>query len=342
FDAAIEQNSNHWYWYKLRAVTHFHLGHLEDALADIRTAVDKNPADGSNFYWMPPDLVAACPDQSFRDGVLELADATVAEHDSAYVRIGRASLLEAFGEDVLAETDLDKAIELEPENYDWRTWRISFFSERERWSELGTELATVIELKPEQHYRYYQLALVALIEEHESEYQQACLQMLETFEDSDEPMETQFTAWTCALAPNAVDDYAVPLTLAESAVEAEPENQQYLNTLGAIQLRAGQYEEALTTFDQTIAVAGNENTSSAYDYYFRALAEQALDRPDDARLSLVKANELAAEELENEDNPPPWNRKLTLELLRSEAEELIEPADDHEPESPSPPEENND
>ena len=258
-------------------------------------------------------------------------------------RIRRANLLEAFGQDERAEADLDKAIELEPEEYACRSPRILFFSERERWEEALEDLAKAIELKPGQHYHYYQRALVALATGDDSQYRETCRQMLETFADSAEPMAAQFTAWTCALAPEAVDDYAAPLKLAESAVEAEPENQQYLNSLGAIQLRAGLHEEALATFDKAAAVGESDNTSSAYDYYFRALAEQALERTDAAKQSLATANELAAAELENETDPPAWNRKLTLELLRNEAEALIEPAqenDQHEP--PTPPGDNDD
>ena len=211
FNAAIEQSSGqlHW-WYKRRGLAHFHLGHLPEALADITTALELKPSQSSSLTWIPPKLVAECPDQSFRDGMLELADKTLAAHDSGISRIRRAKLLEAFGQDERAEADLDKAIELEPEKYACRSARILFFSERERWEEAMEDLAEAIELKPDQHYQYYQRALVAIATGDDSQYRETCRQMLEMFADSDEPMQTQFTAWTCALAPEAVDDYAVP------------------------------------------------------------------------------------------------------------------------------------
>ena len=342
FNAAIEQwpTQLHW-WYKRRGLAHFHLGHLQEALADITTALELKPSESSSLTWIPPKLVAECPDQSFRDGMLELAEKTLAAHDSAISRIRRARLLEALGQDERAETDLDKAIELEPEKYAWRSRRIAFFSERERWEEATEDLAKAIELKPDQHYHYYQRALVALATGDDTQYRETCRQMLEIVADSEEPMETQFTAWTSALAPDAVDDYAVPLKLAESALEAEPENQQYLNSLGAVQVRAGLQEEALATFDKAAAVGESDNTSSAYDYYFRALAEQALERTNAAQQSLAKANELAAAELENESDPPAWDRKLIIELLRTEADALINTAKEPDnDESPSPDKQN--
>jgi hypothetical protein len=48
------------------------------------------------------------------------------------------------------------------------------------------------------------------------------------------------------------------------------------------------------------------------------MTQQHLDRKDDARQSLARANELS-----DESKPPAWNRKLTLKFLRREAEALI-------------------
>ena len=64
-------------------------------------------------------------------------------------------------------------------------------------------------------------------------------------------------------------------------------------------------------------------TPSAYIAYFRAMTEQHLDLKDDARQSLARANELADKELSDESKPLFWTQKLTLQLLRKEAEALI-------------------
>ncbi|MCP4853390.1 MAG: hypothetical protein GY903_02715 [Fuerstiella sp.] len=53
------------------------------------------------------------------------------------------------------------------------------------------------------------------------------------------------------------------------------------------------------------------------------MTEYRLDRKDDATTSLARANQLAEQELNDTDNPPAWNRKLTLHLLRKEAETLF-------------------
>jgi len=54
------------------------------------------------------------------------------------------------------------------------------------------------------------------------------------------------------------------------------------------------------------------------------MAQHQLGKQDEARTALQKAVELTKAELsDGEKNPPPWNRKLTLELLQKEAEGLI-------------------
>lgn len=53
------------------------------------------------------------------------------------------------------------------------------------------------------------------------------------------------------------------------------------------------------------------------------MTEYQLDRKDEAKASLARANELAQQEIADADDPPAWNRKLTLELLRKEAESMI-------------------
>ena len=46
------------------------------------------------------------------------------------------------------------------------------------------------------------------------------------------------------LAADAVDDFSLPVALAERALQINPQNVSYLNTLGAVFYRAGRYDEA--------------------------------------------------------------------------------------------------
>ena len=129
-----------------------------------------------------------------------------------------------------------------------------------------------------------------------------------------------FAAWSCALAPEAVEDYALAIRLARKACEETPNSQQYLNGLGAILMRAGEYEQASEQLKKALALSDDEKTSPSYTRYFLAMTEHHLGNSETAQEHLTQANASAAQELAGSSA---WNRKLTLELLRREAEALI-------------------
>ena len=177
------------------------------------------------------------------------------------------------------------------------------------------------------YYYLYQAALLTIGVDAPTGYQEQCQNMLAKFEFSEVAKELHFTAWTCGLHSQAVNDYTLALKLAQKAIDLEPENQQYINGLGAVQFRAGQFEQALESFKSATASEESENTSNAYTYYFLAMTHWKLDQQDPALETLKQANQLASKELGDTDNPPAWNRKLTLELLQEEAEALINAPD---------------
>ncbi len=81
----------------------------------------------------------------------------------------------------------------------------------------------------------------------------------------------------------------------------------------------------------------SKNTSTAYAAYFLALTHHHLHHAAESRTWLAKANALAKQELTNKSPPPPWNRRLTLELFRKEAENLIGPVDPSKTDTEKPP-----
>ena len=92
----------------------FHLGHYEQALADIANNVEFfKPDDFSNFTWFLPDQVASCPDEKFRAGVLALADKVIGRTPGkvgGYVARGHLyAVLKQYDK---ARADFEKAAEL--------------------------------------------------------------------------------------------------------------------------------------------------------------------------------------------------------------------------------------
>ena len=291
---AFELGTDGYHLYKRRALAYFHLRQFHEALSDLQTALKLNPTDTSTLGWIPTALVAKCPDQPFRKGLLELAAKAVENSlNPARALNDRTALYLGLGEWEKGQADVEKAIESETAN----------------------------------HYIHYQHALLCLSLNEAPKYRDACADMVRKFGETDDPMAANFVAWTCALAPDAIDDYEPVLACATKAIEARPDSDQFLNTLGAILYRAGRHDEAierLTELDHRRETEdGAVQSSPAYSWYFLAMAHQKAGNAEQAREYLNKANQSTDEEFADKEKPPAWNRQATLELLRKEAEALL-------------------
>ncbi|MCA9061374.1 MAG: tetratricopeptide repeat protein, partial [Planctomycetaceae bacterium] len=166
----------------------------------------------------------------------------------------------------------------------------------------------------------YTAAMSSLAVENTSRYRVACQRMLATFHESEDISACHFTAWTCALGPEAVEDFVPAIAAGRKAVAQQPENQQYLNGLGGVLLRAGDFDEARTVLLQALQTRSSETTSLAYTHYFLAMAAHHLGDREDTRKHLEQAKAITDTELASAQS---WNRKLTLKILQKEAEELL-------------------
>src|SRR5439155_26254291 len=100
----------------------------------------------------------------------------------------------------------------------------------------------------------------------------------------------------------------------------DPNNSAYHTPLGAALYRAGRFAAAAGQLREAGALKPDPRTSPCYTWLFLAMAHQRQGNADEARRWLAKAVEALDSELVN----APWNRRLTLQLLRREAEELVE------------------
>ena len=277
-----------WYGlYKLRAYSRFRQGEFALALDDLKLGVQEQPDNLSTLTWIPLAEVVSCPDTEFRTGFLKLVNHAVRiNENSEGALITRALIQLEFGNVEGATADLD----------------------------------AVLAAKEVGYYALYQAALLSLEADRPTLYHELCQRMLTEFADSTNPTESHFAVWTCALSPDAVDDFDPAIELARQAVEKEPGNQQYLNGLGAILLRTGKYNDAKETLKQALEALASGNTSPSYIRYVLAMTEHHLGNSDAAQEHLEDANRQADAELASS---PTWNRKLTLELLRKEAKALL-------------------
>ena len=90
---------------------------------DLNKALDLNPNDISCLYWIDTGLVARCPDQAFREGILKLAERAFEVTDELdCAHSARGVLYAGHGQFDLALEDLGKSLSLEPDDWLVNYW----------------------------------------------------------------------------------------------------------------------------------------------------------------------------------------------------------------------------
>ena len=87
--------------------------------------------------------------------------------------------------------------------------------------------------------------------------------------------------------------------------------------------RLGRYEEARGVLERSHLLRTEKRRARPETVAFLAMAHHRLGREDESRRSLEKGIEGCQREMQEN---PAWNRRITLELYRAEAEELLETA----------------
>jgi serine/threonine protein kinase/tetratricopeptide (TPR) repeat protein len=228
--------------------------------------------------------------------------------------------------------NLDKLVAEFPEVAEYRSRRGGTYAELGQWDKATADFAKASELQPaEAHPRYFH-ATALLGAADTMGYRSLCGSILDRFGKTEERDTAYWAVWPCVLAPEAVAEPALLVSLAEKGFAKAPTDYDCLTTLGAALYRAGRFEDAVKRLDEAAAAYRPDTPSRLlliYNRLFLAMAHHCLGHADEARQSLDKAvqwMEQASQEKAKDAAskiPMPWNRRLTLELLRREAETLI-------------------
>jgi tetratricopeptide (TPR) repeat protein len=229
-----------------------------------------------------------------------------------------------------AVADYSKLIVLDGQNSNWWEQRARAYSNMGQHDHAAVDYDKAVEFQPDNTIAYYWRALAHLGAGDMESYRIACDQMLERFGQTESPAAANWVAWTCALAPDAVADFAQALRLAKEASQKRAKNVFFQNTPGAVHYRAGRFEEAIERLTETDRLLKDPQegmrTSPAYAWFLLAMAHYRLGQEDEAKAWLDKAIRWTEKVHRQHDEgtvPLSWNRRLTLQLLRSEAETLI-------------------
>jgi non-specific serine/threonine protein kinase/serine/threonine-protein kinase len=174
------------------------------------------------------------------------------------------------------------------------------------------------------------LALMQLRRGDKAGYRETCNALVDLPVRSIDVVVNTRPVWPLCLAPDALDDMSRLVKRAEEFAADKSLNQSSHygpSMLGAALFRAGRYQEAAERLEQSIAeypaLPPHGFDSLNYQRLLFAMTKWKLGEHHEARRLLAEA--LPAVEKELEDSSTLWVRRSTLEVLRGEAEALIEP-----------------
>jgi WD40 repeat protein/serine/threonine protein kinase/tetratricopeptide (TPR) repeat protein len=240
-----------------------------------------------------------------------------------------------------AAKDHTEIVRRQPGNLQALANRADCFGQLEHWDKAAADYALLIEKGVTGQQFYYLHALMRLKAGDAAAYRKACGEVLKRFDPTkeDKMNAANSIAWTCCLGPDATDDWERVMKLADTAVggflylpRAEPyvanRIHQHYNTYGAAAYRSGRYELAVRALERAMFEHGQGG--SPFDWLFLAMAHQRLGHDRAYKRWLEQATDWL--DHSTRDKPKDaragpslsWNGWLELQLLRTEAENLVE------------------
>jgi tetratricopeptide (TPR) repeat protein len=140
------------------------------------------------------------------------------------------------------------------------------------------------------------------------------LSLAQTYPDS--PVAMNSRSWSVVKDPGRSErEYTRALRQAQTAVDAEPKNPEFLNTLGAALYRARRFAEAINRLEQGIKL--RSGSSDAFDWAFLAMAHARHGQRDEALRWLDRFLDKSHPGLDNLSGP------LEIRPLRYEAQVVV-------------------
>jgi serine/threonine protein kinase/tetratricopeptide (TPR) repeat protein len=315
-------------------------GKLEEAKTEYRKAIELD-TPGLDFFSAHIGLGEVLSDQGrSTEAEAEFLEAIRRCQDLWYQHNQIGLALYRHGRYEEAESQFRDAIRLAPDDPEAHDSLGDTLACLGQWEEASVEFIKATESKTHiaNAWPWYRRALLCLRDDNLDDYRKVCSDMLGHFGKSDVLGTSDITAWTCVLVPNSGAAPSRLVNLAQKASAKAPKDHWHVTVLGAALYRAGRFEDAIKPLTEATALNPDPYRSNrSYTWFFLALAHHRLGHADEARRWLEKGTHLMEEELKrppepNEEAvkraggtvPPTWNRKLTLRLLRREAEEQIQ------------------
>jgi tetratricopeptide (TPR) repeat protein len=320
----LDANPRDAWVYRERAGHYLARRNFDQAILDFARVIDLRPLDPQAWFdrghahYLLKHHAEAFEDFS---KCLELK----ADHFEALHQRGHCH--EALGRWKESIADHTRAIELSPGNLQLHICRGNAYAQSEAWQKAAEAFEHATTLSPAYPAPWYNLAMLELRRGDLAGYRKVCASMFERFERFASSDALYWTAWTYVVAPDATADWTKPLQFAERGYLMYRRNYEHVNNSGAVLYRAGRFKEAAQRLAEAEAVfqqTPSARSSIVYNRLFQAMAQHRLGNTTEAARWLKKAVEEIDQSKTAQDRVSvSWNRRLTFQLLRREAEELL-------------------
>lgn len=181
--------------------------------------------------------------------------------------------------------------------------------------------------EPVEHADRYRRVVLELARQRTSEYQQLAQAMLKQNAGTADAYAAFYSALSCVLRPDTVDDWSPVVKLATFAAEKAPNSADDQAVLGYALFRSGKFEDAERQLRQSITMQKPATPERAGAWplpqYFLALTLQAQGQSPAASELLKTANEMFAAIQTGPPQVPlidrlPWQRRVVIETVRQQ------------------------
>ena len=153
--------------------------------------------------------------------VAEATRAVELQPESFAAREARGDIYLGLKKWVEALEDYSKIVELQPGDLRVLILHADLSARCEKWADAADDFAKLMRMdaadSPPAWYLLYRRALALLASGQQAEYRKMCAETVDRFPTTADVQTAFFTAWTAALRPDAVPDFASVLRLAEKA-----------------------------------------------------------------------------------------------------------------------------
>jgi WD40 repeat protein/tetratricopeptide (TPR) repeat protein len=285
-----------WPVWRARALARIGLGRFEPAVADLSEAIRLNARDWRSFC-----LRGQLNEQRGQreDAVTDYTSAIGAKDDEPVCRGLRGRALGELGR--------------------WDSAAADFL----RWSDLGGENDAAL---------WYMHASLRLRSADGNGYRTACSRMVERFGGGNDRPAVFNLLFACTLAPSSASESRRLADLANAVFGPDPSAHDVCLAVGAAAHRSGESERAIRIIRRGIASNSLIRTASLAHGYL-ALAYCATGQYDEARRCLEKADRIAAESHQSDVTRPVWFQRISYELVRAEAVQLLQKGEASSPQA---------